>query len=52
MFCCPNDILSCLDEILSCSDEILSSNNNLFMLFEHDDKLCKQDIKSSEQVNM
>ena len=30
------------------TDEILSCYNNLIMLFEQDDKLCKQDIKSFE----
>ena len=31
------------------TDEILSCYNNLIMLFEQDDKLSKQDIKSFEQ---
>ena len=30
------------------SDEILSCYNNLFMLFEQDDKLCKQDIQDNK----
>ena len=58
ILCCPNEILSCLDEILSCRvgtssiccpNEKLSCCNNLIMLFEQNNKLCRQDIKSFEE---
>ena len=47
MLCGQDTMLS--ERGIKFTDEILSCYNNLIMLFEQDDKLSKQDIKSFEQ---